>query len=48
VDKKGSEWLGDGGIIEVLMVAGYYHTLAHCPQAIEVESIEGVTSALTY
>jgi 4-carboxymuconolactone decarboxylase len=40
--------LGDGGIIDVLVVAGYYHTLAHCLQALEVELPEGMTSALTY
>ena len=40
--------VGDAGIIDVLVVAGYYHTLAHSLQALEVELPDGVTSALTY
>ena len=40
--------LGNAGIIDVLVVAGYYHTLAHCLQALEVDLPDGVTSALTY
>lgn len=40
--------VGDAGIIDVLVVVGYYHSLAHCLQALEVELPEGVTSALTY
>ena len=40
--------VGDAGIIDVLLVVGYYHTLAHCLQALEVDLPEGVTSALTY
>ena len=40
--------VGDAGIIDVLLVTGYYHTLAHCLQALEVDLPEGVTSALTY
>lgn len=40
--------LGDAGVIDVLVVSGYYHTLAHCLQALEVELPEGLTSALTY
>jgi 4-carboxymuconolactone decarboxylase len=40
--------LGDAGVIDVLAVAGYYHTLAHCLQALEVELPEGMTSELTY
>jgi 4-carboxymuconolactone decarboxylase len=40
--------LGDAGIIELLIVAGYYQALANCLQALEVDLPEGVTSALTY
>jgi 4-carboxymuconolactone decarboxylase len=40
--------VGDAGIIDVLLVSGYYHTLAHCLQALEVELPEGVTSVLSY
>lgn len=40
--------VGDAGIIDVLMVAGYYHSLAHCLQALEVELPEGTRTALTY
>ncbi|MCH7606145.1 MAG: carboxymuconolactone decarboxylase family protein, partial [Chloroflexi bacterium] len=40
--------LGDAGIIDVLVVVGYYHTLAHSLQALEVELPEGAASALTY
>ncbi len=40
--------LGDAGVIEVMVVAGYYQALANCLQALEVELPEGVTSALTY
>jgi 4-carboxymuconolactone decarboxylase len=40
--------IGDAGIIDVLVVVAYYHGLAHCLQALEVELPEGVTSALTY
>ena len=40
--------VGDAGIIDVLLVVGYYHTLAHCLQALEVDLPEGGTSALTY
>ena len=40
--------VGDSGIIDVLVVSGYYHTLAHCLQALEVELPEGVATALTY
>jgi len=32
----------------MLVVSGYYHTLAHCLQALEVDLPEGTTSALTY
>ena len=40
--------VGDAGVVDVLIVSGYYHTLAHCLQALEVELPEGVTTALTY
>ena len=40
--------IGDAGVVDVLVVAGYYHTLAHCLQALEVDLPDGVTSALTY
>ena len=40
--------VGDAGIVDILVVSGYYHTLAHCLQALEVELPEGTTSALTY
>ena len=40
--------VGDAGIIDVLLVVGYYHGLSHSLQALEVELPEGVASALTY
>ena len=40
--------IGDAGIIDVLVVVAYYHGLAHCLQALEVELPEGVKDALTY
>lgn len=40
--------VGDAGIIDVLVVVSYYHSLAHCLQALEVELPEGTDSALTY
>ena len=40
--------VGDAGVIDVLVVSGYYYALAHCLQALEVELPEGLTSALTY
>ena len=40
--------VGDAGVVDVLVVSGYYHTLAHSLQALEVDLPEGVTSALTY
>ena len=36
------------GIIDVLVVVGYYHAQAHSLEALEVELPEGITSALTY
>ncbi len=40
--------VGDSGLIDVLIVSGYYHTLAHCLQALEVDLPEGTATALTY
>ena len=40
--------VGNAGAIDVLVVSGYYHTLAHCLQALEVELPEGTATALTY
>ncbi len=40
--------LGNAGIIELLIVVGYYQALANCLQALEVDLPEGVTTALTY
>ena len=40
--------VGDAGAVDVLVVSGYYHTLAHCLQALEVELPEGTETALTY
>ncbi len=39
---------GDAGAVDALIVSGYYHTLAHCLQALEVELPEGTETALTY
>jgi 4-carboxymuconolactone decarboxylase len=39
---------GDTGIVDILVVSGYYHTLAHCLQALDVDLPEGTTTALTY
>ena len=33
--------VGNAGAIDTLIVSGYYHTLAHCLQALEVELPEG-------
>ena len=40
--------VGDAGVVDVLVVVGYYYTLAHCLQALEVELPDGQESALTY
>ena len=40
--------IGDDGIVDVLVVSGYYHTLAHSLQALDVDLPEGTASALTY
>ena len=40
--------IGNDGVVDLLVVSGYYHTLAHCLQALEVELPEGTVTALTY
>ena len=40
--------VGNSGVVDVLIVGGYYHTLAHCLQALDVDLPEGTASALTY
>ena len=40
--------VGDAGVVDILVVTGYYHTLAHCLQALDVDLPDGTTSALTY
>ena len=40
--------IGDAGIVDVLVVSGYYHTLAHALQALEVDLPDGTASALSY
>jgi len=40
--------IGDDGVVDVLVVSGYYHTLAHSLQALDVDLPEGTPSALTY
>ena len=40
--------IGDEGVVDVLVVSGYYHTLAHALQALDVDLPEGTPSALTY
>jgi len=42
------EIVGNSGLVDLLVVSGYYHTLAHCLQALEVELPEGTADALTY
>ncbi len=42
------ELVGNAGVVDVLVVSGYYHTLAHCLQALEVELPEGTATALNY
>ena len=42
------EVLGDSGVVDLLVVTGYYHTLAHCLQALEVDLPEGTSTDLTY
>jgi 4-carboxymuconolactone decarboxylase len=40
--------IGNDGVIDVLVVVGYYHSLAHSLQALEVELPDGVKDELTY
>ena len=40
--------VGNAGVVDVLVVSGYYHTLAHCLQALDVDLPEGTETALTY
>ena len=40
--------VGDAGVVDILVVTGYYHTLAHCLQALDVDLPDGTASALTY
>ena len=39
--------VGNEGVVDVLVVSGYYHTLAHCLQALDVDLPEGTETALT-
>ncbi len=40
--------VGDAGVVDILVVVGYYHSLAHSLQALDVDLPEGTSSALTY
>ena len=40
--------VGDAGVVDILIVSGYYHTLAHSLQALQVDLPDGTTSDLTY
>ncbi len=40
--------VGNDGVVDTLVVSGYYHTLAHCLQALDVDLPEGTETALTY
>ena len=40
--------VGDAGVVDMLAVTGYYHTLAHALNALDVDLPVGTTSALTY
>ena len=40
--------VGDAGVVDILVVTGYYHTLAHALNDLDVDLPEGTTSALTY
>ena len=42
------EQIGSSAIIDMMIVVSYYHGLAHCLQALEVELPEGTSSDLTY
>ncbi len=40
--------VGDAGVVDILAVTGYYHTLAHALNALDVDLPEGTKSAMTY
>jgi len=40
--------VGDAGVVDILAVTGYYHTLAHALNALDVDLPQGTKSALTY
>ena len=40
--------VGDSGVVDMLAVTGYYHSLAHALNALDVDLPEGTSSALTY
>ena len=40
--------VGNAGVVDVLVVSGYYHTLAHTLQALDVDLPDGTDKALTY
>ena len=40
--------IGNEGVIDVLVVVGYYHSLAHSLQALDVELPDGVQDELSY
>lgn len=40
--------VGDAGVVDILIVSGYYQTLAHSLQALQVDLPDGTTSDLTY
>ena len=40
--------VGDAGVVDILVVTGYYFSLAHALNALDVDLPEGTTSALTY
>ena len=42
------EQIGSSAIIDMMVVVSYYHGLAHCLQALDVELPEGTSSDLTY
>jgi 4-carboxymuconolactone decarboxylase len=40
--------VGDAGVVDILIVSGYYQTLAHSLQALQVDLPDGTISDLTY
>lgn len=40
--------VGDSGAVDVMIVIGYYYSLAHCLQGLEVDLPDGTADALTY